>query len=271
MIARMVTVTVIFVVICAGSVAQETCDQSALDSLDNVRAEHSGDISALFVAIDDIKAEWQTCTSGDGAAQVDEQSAEETLMSASEVVDGGHIVEGLWQFTAETINSDACTESKKKNTYEFFEDVYYNDDGLLVWDAGSKWSNFTFEYLVARRYSRSEQDVNWVWDYELTDATEATMAGRIAGYWQGNKHIWCSEEGTFTAELFDTENACLVDGEANIRSNPSAKSPTNGKIDYQRRVIGKARGDDGYFWWQLSDDEYVREDVVTASRSCERL
>ena len=270
MIARMVTVTVIFVVICAGSVAQETCDQSALDSLDNVRAEHSGDISALFVAIDDIKAEWQTCTSGDGAAQVDEQSAEETPMSASEVVDGGHIVEGLWQFTAETMNPDACTERKKKNTVEFFEDVYYNDDGLLVWDAGNVYSNFTFEYLLATRYSKSNGN-NWVNEREITDATETNISGRWDGYWQGNKDFWCTSYGTFTAELFDTENACLVDGEANIRSNPSAKSPTNGKIDYQRRVIGKARGDDGYFWWQLSDDEYVREDVVTASRSCERL
>ena len=77
--------------------------------------------------------------------------------------------------------------------------------------------------------------------------------------------------GTFTAELFDTENACLVDGEANIRTNPSVKSPTNGVIDDQRRVIAKVSGDDGYYWWQLADDEYVREDVVTASRSCERL
>ena len=270
MVYRIVATVAVLALIGGSGLAQQICDQSALDSLDGVRAEHSGDISVLFAAIDDIKTEWQTCTSGDGSAQVDEQSAEETQMSASEIVAEGHIIEGLWQFTTETTNSDTCGERKKKYTNQFFEDVYYNDDGLLVWDGGNVYSNFTFEYLLATRYTKSDSN-NWVSEREIAAATETTMSGRWDGYWQGNKDFWCTSYGTFIAELFDTQNACLVEGKANIRSSPSTRSPKNGAIDGQRRVVAKVPGDDGYSWWKVSDNEYVREDVVEASRSCDRL
>ncbi len=269
MIARTIAVFAVFVVIYGGSIAQESCDQVAFDSIDKARAEHSSDINALFSEIDNIEAEWESCTSSESAT-ADEETAQ-MEMSASEIVDGGHIVEGLWEFSTERTLSDACDERRKRVTYEFYEDVYYNGE-LLVWDAGNKYSNFTFEYLLAQRYRRNEdQGTNSVQEYQITSATETTMSGTYSGYWQGNRDVWCTVNGTFTAELFDTENACLVDGEANIRTNPSTKSPANGVIDDQRRVIAKVSGDDGYYWWQLADDEYVREDVVTASRSCERL
>ena len=271
MIARTIAVIAVFVVIYGGSIAQDSCDQAALDSIDNARAEHSVDINALFSEIDNIEAEWENCASSESAAAEDEETAQ-MEMSASEIVDGEHIIEGLWQFNREVTLSDACRERRKRETLDFYEDVYYNDAGLLIWDAGNKYSNFTFEYLLAQRYTRSEDSGNnWVAEYEITSATETTMSGTYSGYWQGNRDVWCTVNGTFTAELFDTENACLVEGEANIRTNPSTKSPTNGVIDDQRRVIAKVSGDDGYYWWQLADDEYVREDVVTASRSCERL
>ena len=271
MIARTIAVIAVFVVIYGGSIAQESCDQVALGSTDKARAEHSVDVNALFSEIDNIRTEWESCASSESVAAADEETAQ-MEMSASEIVDGGHIVEGLWEFSAEYTLSDACSERRKRVTYDFYEDVYYNDAGLLIWDAGNKYSNFTFEYLLAQRYTRSEDSGNnWVDEYEITSTTETTMSGRYSGYWQGNKDVWCSRNGTFTAELFDIENACLVEGEANIRTNPSTRSPANGVIDDQRRVIAKVSGDDGYYWWQLADDEYVREDVVTASRSCERL
>ncbi len=246
-----------------------TCDQVALDNIETAQTDHGEDISALFAAIDNIRAEWEICRTSASAV---ETVGEETQSSASEVVDGGYVVEGLWQFQLERTLSDACEERKKKISEEFFEDVYYSDDGLLVWDAGNRFSNFTFEYLLARRYVRSEDgNHNYVYEYEIKSATETNMSGTYAGYWQGNRSIWCSEDGAFTADFYETDNACLVYGEANIRSNPSTKSPANGKIEGQMRAIDKVPGDDGYDWWQLSEDEYVREDVVGSSRSCERL
>lgn len=243
-------------------VAQETCEAVALADINAALADLSTDIGALFAEFEAIEESFNEC----------EQPVPQAELSPSDVIDGGLIREGLWTFGLEYVYSDACDERTKRETLEFYEDVYYNDEGLLIWDAGNRYSNYTFEYLTARRYTRSEgNSANWVYEYRITSATETTISGDYAGYWQGNRDVWCTFLGTFTAELFDTDNSCLVEGEANIRSNPSTKSPKNGSIEEQRRVADKVEGDDGYFWWKLSDDEYVREDVVGASRSCERL
>ena len=78
-------------------------------------------------------------------------------MSASEIVDGGHIIEGLWEFSTLNIHYlTPATNAENEKLLSFYEDVYYNDARLLVWDAGHKYSNFTFEYLFAQRYRRSE-------------------------------------------------------------------------------------------------------------------
>lgn len=251
----------VLVAVFGHAVAQETCEETALVEISAALADYGTDIGALFSEIDVIKERYQNC----------EQLIAEAELSVSEIVDGGHIEEGLWKFTSESTLSDACRERTKRVTDEFYEDVYYNDDGLLVWDAGNRFTNFTFEYLLATRYSRSDEGINWVSEREITSATASTMSGRWDGYWQGNKDFWCTSYGTFAGELVDKENACLVHGEANIRTNPSTRSPKNGSINEQRRVIEKVEGDDGYYWWKLSDNEFVREDVVGSSRSCERL
>ena len=269
MFRRLFTFFVVMFSLFGIGLAQENdCNQAALDGIAAAQAEHSDDVRALFDAIDSIEAEWQSCATGEGA---EAENAAQAEMSASEIVDEGNISEGLWAFTVEYTLSDACEERKKTDTHEFFEDVYYNEDGLLVWDAGNNFSNYVVEYLLARRYIRSDSGHNWVYEYEIESATETTMSGMYAGYWQGNRNIWCSREGVFSAELYESDNSCLVSGEANIRTKPSTKSPTNGKIEDQRRAIGKVKGDDGYFWWQLSDDEFVREDVVGSSRACGEL
>ena len=272
MIARTLAAICAFVGICVFSVAQEACNQVALDAIDLARSEYSGDIEALFSEIDFIRADWNACNNSEVPTGVRVDEREETIeLPPSEVVDGGHIVEGLWEIQEERINSDACRERRKREDDNFYEDVYYDDAGLLVWDAGNSFSNFTFEYLLAQRYTADESGTNWVYERQITLATETTLSGNYAAYWQGNKDVWCTVYGNFTGKLIDTENACLVDGNANIRTDPSTKSPKNGVINEHRRVLEKVPGDDGFYWWRLSDDEYVREDVVTASRSCSRL
>lgn len=241
--------------------AQEDCAELALADIDAARTEYSDDVISLFVKFRAIQESFDNCISLHSKSE----------MTPGEIVDGGHIIEGLWSFTLEYTHSDACEERRKHETHEFFEDVYYDDTGLLVWDAGNNFSNFTFEYSLARRYTASEGNPNWVYEYQITEASDRTLSGTYAAYWQGNRNTWCTVEGTFVGALSDNESACLVEGEANIRVQPSTNAPTNGKVEVQRLAIDKVLGDDSYYWWKLSDDEYVREDVVGASRSCDRL
>ena len=215
---RALLITLLVIVALYGQVvAQETCEDDALAAINTALAEYSADIDALFAEFGAIDESYQDC----------EQPVAQAELSASEIVDGGHIVEGLWKFTAEYTLSDACDERKKTVTHDFHEDVYYSDDGLLIWDAGNRYTNFTFEYMLATRYTTSQGNT-WVSEREIASATASTMSGRWDGHWQGNKDFWCTSYGTFSGELFDAENACLVDGEANIRTHPSTKSPKNG-------------------------------------------
>ena len=223
MTVRTIVAIVVVVALVGGSIAQDSCEQAALAHIDRARAEYTGDINALFSAIDIIEADWRACQNNEPQT---EMSVVQTEMSASEVVDGGHIFEGLWEFTTEYVLSDACDERRKQVTYEFYEDVYYGNDGLLVWDAGTRYTNFKFEYLLAQRYTRNQEfDRNWVFEYEIMSATATTMSGTYVGYWQGNKDVWCTFNGTFSGGIFDAENACLVEGNANIRTSPFNTKP----------------------------------------------
>ena len=174
MTRRIVVAVLVLSIINIVNMAQDICVNDAFNSIDRLRIDYSSDISKFFAEIDTIEVNYRDCIS----------ETTETDLSTEQVVDGGHIVEGLWYIHEERTQSDACTDRKKQEIDDFYEDVYYDDDGLLIWDAGNKFSNFAFEYLLARRYTANESGNNWVYEREITSATETTMAGTYVAYWQ---------------------------------------------------------------------------------------
>ncbi|MEZ4667190.1 MAG: SH3 domain-containing protein [Anaerolineae bacterium] len=68
---------------------------------------------------------------------------------------------------------------------------------------------------------------------------------------------------------------CIVtSGNAvNKRSGPGTDFSSPGKLPggEEATVIGQARGSDGKTWWQIEDESWVREDVVTALGDCADL
>jgi hypothetical protein len=62
----------------------------------------------------------------------------------------------------------------------------------------------------------------------------------------------------------------VAPGVVNQRAAPSTASAVAGQLGRNdtRQVIGQALGDDGFVWWYLVDDSWVREDVVTSLGDC---
>ena len=69
-----------------------------------------------------------------------------------------------------------------------------------------------------------------------------------------------------------TTGECTVNSSKNInkRGGPGTSFDSAGqlKAGTDAVVIGQAKGSDGLTWWQLDDESWVREDVVTETGDC---
>lgn len=56
----------------------------------------------------------------------------------------------------------------------------------------------------------------------------------------------------------------------NRRSAPNTNASSPGQLaaGSVARVIGQTKGEDGFVWWQLDDNSWVRDDVITAVGDC---
>jgi uncharacterized protein YraI len=66
-------------------------------------------------------------------------------------------------------------------------------------------------------------------------------------------------------------NACIIASinDANLRSGPGTNYAITGMLSAGQAVnpVGYNRGD-GYRWWQISGDEWIRADLVNSSGDC---
>lgn len=62
-------------------------------------------------------------------------------------------------------------------------------------------------------------------------------------------------------------------GTVNKRSEPSTSASRAGTINAGDfiRILGQTTGSDGFTWWQLEDQSWVREDVVNETGDCARV
>jgi hypothetical protein len=64
-----------------------------------------------------------------------------------------------------------------------------------------------------------------------------------------------------------------VNRPVNLRSGPGTSFNLAGEIDVQEvmSVVAQTEGVDGYIWWQLTDQRWVRSDLVRELGDCEKL
>ncbi len=88
--------------------------------------------------------------------------------------------------------------------------------------------------------------------------------------------VWrpCSAPGILSADTsVAADPLCSVSGAGNpnLRGGPGTEFPLKGTFGTgtSAYVYGQAQGSDGFIWWQLADDTWVRSDVATTAGSCE--
>lgn len=70
-------------------------------------------------------------------------------------------------------------------------------------------------------------------------------------------------------------NACIVLalGDVNLRAEPSTTSALAGELPNRNAldVVAQTRGNDGFTWWLLGNEAWVREDIVEESGPCNQV
>ena len=82
-------------------------------------------------------------------------------------------------------------------------------------------------------------------------------------------NIWAYEAPTFQPGVCEIS----AGGSVNMRSGPGTTFEVAGQLaaNTVRNAQGQAVGTDGFIWWQLDDDSWVRDDVVRAQGDCKSI
>lgn len=93
-----------------------------------------------------------------------------------------------------------------------------------------------------------------------------SLIGRAAGARCDGRNIWVYQVPSFAPGVCEASSSNNV----NRRSGPGTSYSSPGQLTAGTimEVIGKTTGDDGFTWWQLDDDSWVRDDIVNVSGDC---
>lgn len=93
-----------------------------------------------------------------------------------------------------------------------------------------------------------------------------TLLGKGANSRCEGTGIWVYQIPSFTPDICEVSSSLVV----NKRSGPSTGFERVGTLNNEAPtlVIGQSIGADGFIWWQLEDEAWVREDVVNEAGDC---
>lgn len=162
-------------------------------------------------------------------------------------------------------------------------DVFYIDrygDGLLSLHQGYETlDNFDFavphHYLILALDDHLTVFIDGKLVFENRRIEERAGTYGITLIGQGPQalceatNIWAYEAPTFQPGVCAISAASTV----NKRSGPGTNFDVAGQLatNVERHAQGQATGTDGFIWWQLDDDTWVRNDVVQAGGDCRNI
>ena len=81
--------------------------------------------------------------------------------------------------------------------------------------------------------------------------------------------IWAYEAPSFAPGVCEISTTSVI----NKRGGPSTNFDSVGQLQPNdvQRATGKTLAEDGFLWWQLEDESWVREDVVNAQGDCRSI
>jgi hypothetical protein len=158
--------------------------------------------------------------------------------------------------------------------FAFWLDAY--GTGVSDYDFGIISSNLesggTYHILFIAQDDRlmifidGERIVN---DQEITESTGTygiALSGRAAGTSCEGENLWVYQSPTFTPGVCEISAGSTV----NKRSGPGTTFDRAGQMDAGTimEAIAQSEAPDGFIWWQLEDETWVRDDVINAQGDC---
>ncbi len=159
-------------------------------------------------------------------------------------------------------------------------EVYYLDQINSVQQVGSvAMPNFDLEGLHRYLLIARDNTVTVYVDGQLI-IQEATITSRSGSYGIALRghgpNALCEGLNIWAYGLpSSAPQACIISASrpANKRNGPSTRFARIGRLERGtlQNAIGKIDGSDGFVWWQLDDESWVRSDVVSNQGDCDNL
>jgi hypothetical protein len=198
-------------------------------------------------------------------------SEDETETAATESSDGLPI-EGKWTIqwrTAESVCPDGTTIAGIDRPFILMVD---SENDEIIADDILIWPPLEFRPDAEGIYKFGRNEPTFTYDYILDEMSSDRIEGIIRSFIPS---INCNLEDTFVMTLADENIQCLVATEfgANLRSGPGTDFNRAGTLAVSERtdVIGQATGTDGFVWWQLANEAWVRSDLVEEAGYCDTV
>jgi hypothetical protein len=253
---------------CSADAIQADVDRLYEDYAASRGEDALAELSALNAAIEELIS---SCTR-DVAVESTEAAPGETLTAAQ-------LIEGKWAVQWSSTGQTNCpgqsrgTRSENRNfilTVDSESDSFVADD-ILVWPPLVFTASIEGGYQFLRNIARTDGTVV-SFDYQATLVSESRIEGVNTFF---DPTVGCALEDNFVMTLVDETIICMVasDSGANLRSGAGTDFQRNGALPAGERtdVIGQANGSDGFTWWQLDSEAWVRSDLVEEAGHCEEV
>lgn len=144
-------------------------------------------------------------------------------------------------------------------------------EDIFVWPKLEYSKDIDGNYFY-RRNLTLDDGTGLSFEYVFLDISASLIEGDSTRFYQAYD---CTLSNPFQLVLLDENVICMAGSNtgANLRSGPGTDFDRLGALAASEPadVIGQATGSDGFVWWQLADESWVRSDLVEEAGLCENV
>lgn len=252
-------------------------DPQSGDEVANIEAE---DLAGISFSTDGNTLIWWNSENNAVLVQLADDPVEvtETTNEPTGETTAAQLIPGKWQVTwGEQLSSCAAIETTSQDRPFIMlvdtENDTFSTEDLFIWSS----FNFVYKKNAEGKYvflrNQTQQDGSTLtFEYVADIISPSRIEGVISDYATG---VNCTNSSAFLFTLLDENIQCMVGSAqgANLRSGPGTEFNRLQALGagVPADVVGYAVGSDNFKWWKLSDDSWVREDVVQEEGYCDTV
>lgn len=198
-----------------------------------------------------------------------------TAEATSEAVDNRLPSEGRYMLNWSNTNERFCpdpnyvTKSSNRPIFVKVENGTILFEDLYVWPVLTFNKDIDGNYFYRRNTTGSDGSAI-SFEYTISSIEPDQIEGVSTVFYQA---VDCTLANEFKIVLVDENILCIAGAESavNLRSGPGTTFDRFGTLNAREiaDVVGYSTGADGFKWWKLSNDAWVRDDLVLEAGRCD--